>query len=236
MFGFVLALVLVLSPATGSQALAGPVQFASFTTASGTPFSFTNNGASPALGSDANSGNFSFATVDSLATIDHVDNLTISGNTTIPVYTAVSIFDRPNNSPVTDTIVFNDQVTNQTMLTMTFMGDLTEQFGSSNASLGSSAGLNVLSYSSPLLPTFISLPANFQLTAPTEETTAVAASGTYLNSFTDVTGVGQFFTNPTSIVPAPASAVMLATGLSAVAVLSLWKTRRRRLALIPVTD
>jgi hypothetical protein len=234
---FAFALVLGLTPAPGSDVLAGPVQFASFTTASGAAFSFTNNGSSVSPGSDAISSNYSFTSVNSLATVNSTETLSLNGITPIPVYTTVSIFDQPNNGPSTDPIVFNDLITNQAMLTMSFMRDMTAQFGDANGSLGWSAGATILSYSSPLLPSYLSLPVNFQLTPSTEAKTTVAASSSYKNSFTSASPSGQFFTNPSSIVPAPASAVMIATGLSVVAVLALWKTRtrQRKLALIPIS-
>jgi hypothetical protein len=232
------ALALVLTPSPDSRALGGPVQFASFTTATGTPFSFTSNGSSPALGDDAGTGNVSSAAavVSSLSAINNVENLSVDGTPSVPVYTAVSILDLPNHGPATETIVFNDLATSQALLTVTFTGGMTGQLGNATASLGSPAGLSLLSYSSASLPSYLSLPANFQLSLPDDGTTTVAASVSHENSFSPPDASGQFFTNPTSIVPAPASAVMFAIGLSAVAILAAWKTRRRKLILIPVTE
>jgi hypothetical protein len=224
-----LASAVALTMAASSPAHAGPVQFASFSTASGTPFTFTNNGPNASLGSNTNTVNFAFTSATGLTTDTHVATVAFSGGTSAFVGTSGSFFDQPINGATTDTITFNDTTNHQTLLSVTYTGDLTGQLGSSNASLGSSANVDVLAYSSALLvPNFFSLPSNFQISLPPDVSNSPGISGNLLSSFTSSGASGQFFTNPGPVVAAPASVVMFGTGMAAVALLVVRKHRERK--------
>jgi hypothetical protein len=202
---FAVALTATVAVTASSAAHAGPVQFASFTTASGTPFSFTNNGGNATTTS-------SFASTSGLAG-------TGGGG---------SIFDQPIDGATTDAITFTDTTSHQTLLSVTHTGDVTGEISTSSTSPSSSANTHVLTYSSPLLPSFFSLPSNFQISLPVDLPDPRADQHAAPQSFTSPSASGQLLINPALIVSAPASAVMFGTGLAAVALLAVRTNRRRK--------
>jgi len=226
-----LALAAVLAVAAPGSVHAAAVSFAKFAFETGTPFTFTNNTTSAALGSGTNTVSFSFTDVNGNATQTFNATVAFAGTTNAPAGTVGPILDQPLNGATTDTIKFTDidpgPNNGKTLLAVTYTGDLLAQSGTQNASIQSSSNINTLIYSSDFIPnSFFNNPQNFTLALPSDGSNNVSIGpGGFLNSFVSSFATGQFFTSV--VVPEPASVVMFGTGMATTVVLLIVRGRKR---------
>lgn len=193
----------------GAPARAGFAQFASFTTASGTPFNFTNLVTSGVLGNGANAVNFQFDPATGLSQLGYTATVSFGGGTNAPATLVGGMIDQPLN--LNDTITFTDLNSGKILLSAVFTGDITGASGSLSPTLGSTSAANTLVYSSQFLPSsFFSNPSGFTITLPASSGLSIGPGG-FINSFASFTASGQFsttFTLAAAPVPEPSSLAM----------------------------
>jgi hypothetical protein len=227
--GLTLALAAVLAVAAPAQA--APVEFAKFVFATGSDFSFTNNGSSATLGTGSVLPTVSFSFTDPLGntTATFVATIAFTGGTTTPAGTVGSTVDQPINQ--TSTIKFTEiggLTPGANLLTVVYTGDLLGQVNTANIGLQSSSNINTLIYSSDFLPaSFFNNPQNFIVNLPTDGSNNITIGpGGFLNSFIASNAQGQFFTSLVTAVPEPTSMVMFGTGIAVTGLLA-FRSRKR---------
>ncbi|MFO0910985.1 MAG: PEP-CTERM sorting domain-containing protein [Isosphaeraceae bacterium] len=206
---------------------AATVDFATFNqTASGSPFSFTNNGGvSGTINyNTAVQVNFNFTAATGLGTGDRLANVTITNtggvSTFTPAASAGGFLVQPlNNLP---TIKFTEVSTGKNLLTMTFTGDILGRVGAAVGSIqGDDTTGQVVQYTSDYIA--FGAPGNsYVLSLGAISPGLSLGAGGFLNSFT--ANIGGQFRGSIPTIPEPTSIIMLGTGVA----LPLWALRRHR--------